>query len=343
MEKTRQRGMSKGDLLKYVKGIYELEKSVYMQDSFLEMLYAQQEKLTSWSPESLLDIITKSGGDQRLNNIRQEASSKYDVEGTGECIAVLSMPVIFILTIICSVKYDLLGVIAAPWLVNAFVGGIIGVFVAGVGGLIFNFIWEYIISGIIITPKIKRKENIIIKQKVDSVNAGIIQKNEIQEKEVTRRLESLNAQIEESEDSLEDTEDILSDFYDKDIIYKKYRNLYAISSICEYLESGRCEKLTGANGAYNLYESELRQGIIINQLDEIISELDEIKQNQWRLYEAIMETKKTVERLSNVTTNAIGKLEQLKDNTEICAYNSQIVAQNEIYQSLLMTYAYIEG
>lgn len=153
----------------------------------------------------------------------------------------------------------------------------------------------------------------------------------------------MNAQIEESEDSLEDTEDILSDFYDKDIIYKKYRNLYAISSICEYLESGRCEKLTGANGAYNLYESELRQGIIINQLDEIISELDEIKQNQWRLYEAIMETKKTVERLSNVTTNAIGKLEQLKDNTEICAYNSQIVAQNEIYQSLLMTYAYIEG
>ena len=233
--------------------------------------------------------------------------------------------------------------IAAPWLVNAFVGGIIGGIVGPVGGLIINFIWEYIISGIIITPKIKRKENIIIKQKVDSVNAGIIQKNEIQEKEVTRRLESLNAQIEESEDSLEDTEDILSDFYDKNIIYEKYRNLYAISSICEYLESGRCEKLTGANGAYNLYESELRQGIIINQLDEIISELEEIKQNQWRLYEAIMETKKTVERLSNVTTNAIGKLEQLKDNTEICAYNSQIVAQNEIYQSLLMTYAYIEG
>lgn len=339
MEKTRQRGMSKGDLLKYVKGIYELEKSVYMQDSFLEMLYAQQEKLTSWSPESLIDINTKPGGDRRLDNIRQEASSKYDVEGTGECISVLSIPVIFILTIICSVKYSPLGVL----LVDVFVGGIIGGIVGGIGGFIINFIWEYIISGIIITPKIKRKENVIIKQKVDSVNAGIIQKNEIQEKEVTRRLESLNTQIEESEDSLEDTEDILSDFYDKNIIYEKYRNLYAISSICEYLESGRCEKLTGANGAYNLYESELRQGIIINQLDEIISELEEIKQNQWRLYEAIKETNKTVERLSNVTTNAIGKLEQLKDNTEICAYNSQIVAQNEIYQSLLMTYAYIEG
>ena len=339
MEKTRQRGMSKGDLLKYVKGIYELEKSAYMQDSFLEMLYAQQEKLTSWSPESLIDINTKPGGDRRLDNIRQEASSKYDVEGTGECISVLSIPVIFILTIICSVKYSPLGVL----LVDVFVGGIIGGIVGGIGGFIINFIWEYIISGIIITPKIKRKENVIIKQKVDSVNAGIIQKNEIQEKEVTRRLESLNTQIEESEDSLEDTEDILSDFYDKNIIYEKYRNLYAISSICEYLESGRCEKLTGANGAYNLYESELRQGIIINQLDEIISELEEIKQNQWRLYEAIKETNKTVERLSNVTTNAIGKLEQLKDNTEICAYNSQIVAQNEIYQSLLMTYAYIEG
>lgn len=179
MEKTRQRGMSKGDLLKYVKGIYELEKSVYMQDSFLEMLYAQQEKLTSWSPESLIDINTKPGGDRRLDNIRQEASSKYDVEGTGECISVLSIPVIFILTIICSVKYSPLGVL----LVDVFVGGIIGGIVGGIGGFIINFIWEYIISGIIITPKIKRKENAIIKQKVDSVNAGIIQKNEIQEKE----------------------------------------------------------------------------------------------------------------------------------------------------------------
>ena len=237
MEKTRQRGMSKGDLLKYVKGIYELEKSVYMQDSFLEMLYEQQEKLTSWSPESLIDINTKLLGDQRLNDIRQEVSSKYDdVEGTGYCIWILIVPVIIILTIICSVKYSPLGVL----LVDVFVGGMIGFVVAMACGAIIEYIME-----IIITPKKKRK----IKQKVDSVNAGITQKNEIQEKEVTRRLESLNAQIEESEDSLEDTEDILSDFYDKNIIYEKYRNLYAISSICEYLESGRCEKLTGANGA----------------------------------------------------------------------------------------------
>ena len=334
MEKTRQRGMNKGDLLKYVKGIYELEKSVYMQDSFLEMLYAQQEELTSWSSESLIDINTKPGGDRRMDNIRQEASFKYGAEDTAAGLAFLAAVVIFILIIINSVNHGFLGSLIG----DVLVGGIIGSFV-----MFAVYYIVYFILFIIINPIIKRKENKVIKQKTENVNAGIIKKNEIQEKEVTRRLESLNAQIEESEDSLEDTEDILSDFYDKNIIYEKYRNLYAISSICEYLESGRCEKLTGANGAYNLYESELRQGIIINQLDEIISELEEIKRNQLLLYGAIMETKKTVERLSNVTTNAIGKLEQLKDNTEICAYNSQIVAQNEIYQSLLMTYAYIEG
>lgn len=342
MEKTRQMGMNKGDLLKYVKGIYELEKSVYMQDSFLEMLYAQQEKITSWSPESLIDINTEPEGDQRLDNIRQEANGKFDVGEVVEAIffwgGVIGGIAIILFAIIYSVKHDIIGI---SW-ISFVAGGVIG-FLAAI--LCFAVFWTIglaigKISAVIID---RPKENRYIKQKIDSVNAGITKKNEIQEKEVTRRLESLNAQIEESEDSLEDTEDILSDFYDKDFIYEKYRNLYAISSICEYLESGRCEKLTGANGAYNLYESELRQGIIINQLDEIISELDEIKQNQWHLYEAIMETKKTVERLSNVTTNAIGKLEQLKDNTEICAYNSQIVAQNEIYQSLLMTYAYIEG
>ncbi len=342
MEKTRQMDMNKGDLLKYVKGIYELEKSVYMQDSFLEMLYAQQEKITSWSPESLIDINAEPEGDQRLDNIRQEANGKFDVGEVVEAIffwgGVIGGIAIILFAIIYSVKHDIIGI---SW-ISFIAGGVIG-FLAAI--LCFAVFWAIglvigKISAVIID---KPKENRYIKQKIDSVNAGIIKKNEIQEKEVTRRLESLNAQIEKSEDSLEDTEDILSDFYDKNIIYEKYRNLYAISSICEYVESGRCEKLTGANGAYNLYESELRQGIIINQLNEIISELEEIKQNQWRLYEAIKETNETVERLSNVTTNAIGKLEQLKDNTEICAYNSQIVAQNEIYQSLLMTYAYIEG
>lgn len=40
------------------------------------------------------------------------------------------------------------------------------------------------------------------------------------------------------------------------VIYPKYLTLPAVTTIYEYLESGRCDSLAGANGSYNLYESE---------------------------------------------------------------------------------------
>lgn len=58
----------------------------------------------------------------------------------------------------------------------------------------------------------------------------------------------------------------LDSLYEMGIIYPKYRNLVAVSTIYEYLSSGRCDRLDGPDGAYNLYEMELRQNIVIGQL-----------------------------------------------------------------------------
>ena len=80
--------------------IFEQRRFFFICTEYLEMLYAQQEKLTSWSPESLIDINTKLGGDQRLNKIRQEASFKYSAEDTTGGLAFLAAVVIFILIII---------------------------------------------------------------------------------------------------------------------------------------------------------------------------------------------------------------------------------------------------
>ena len=55
-------------------------------------------------------------------------------------------------------------------------------------------------------------------------------------------------------DQYESTIELLNNYYDKNIIYPKYRDLVALCMIYEYLVSGRCLTLEGRNGAYNKYD-----------------------------------------------------------------------------------------
>ena len=64
------------------------------------------------------------------------------------------------------------------------------------------------------------------------------------------------------------TEQELMKYYNLNIIYNspKYRNMIAVTSFCEYIESGKCSRLDGHEGAYNIYDIESR-------LDKIITEV----------------------------------------------------------------------
>ena len=62
----------------------------------------------------------------------------------------------------------------------------------------------------------------------------------------------------------------LVSFYSKNIIYPKYRGLVPIAAFYEYFNSGRCDTLTGHEGAYNIYETEIRMNIIIAKLDDCL-------------------------------------------------------------------------
>ena len=106
-------------------------------------------------------------------------------------------------------------------------------------------------------------------------------------------------------------------FYHLDVIYPKYRNLVAVTTIYEYLASGRCDTLEGADGAYNLYEMELRQNIIIGQLSSVLDSLEQIKSNQFTLYNEIKEAnQKTADLLSSIA-----------DNTKFSAYANEETAK----------------
>lgn len=104
--------------------------------------------------------------------------------------------------------------------------------------------------------------------------------------------------LEPHEDALAALQEDLDFLYDSDIIFPKYRSLIAITAIYEYLSSGRCSSLEGADGAYNLYEMELRQNIIIGQLSVIVDDLESIKDNQYILYQELKQANNALRKLS---------------------------------------------
>ena len=126
---------------------------------------------------------------------------------------------------------------------------------------------------------------------------------------------------------LANLENALSEHYAMDVVYPKYRELVAITTIDEYLQSGRCSALEGAEGAYNLYEMELRQNIVIGKLATILDNMEQIKSNQYSLYNELSK----VENDINIITY---QLSRLKDAAKLNAYwaemNARIAAAPKI-------------
>lgn len=146
--------------------------------------------------------------------------------------------------------------------------------------------------------------------------------------------------------SLQATKNDLQTLYDKNIIFEKYRNFVAMCSIYEYFSSGRVDTLEGPNGAYNLYESELRQNLIVNSLDKISSNLEIVKSNQFILYnELINNSKELNTKLSDIsnslnkTLHSVKNIEGLSritaESSYISAYCSQVTAENSALMSTM--------
>lgn len=154
-----------------------------------------------------------------------------------------------------------------------------------------------------------------------------VQNEEDAYQQALRLAEYYDQLIAQQEKKLADTRRLLQEAYDKGLLYGKYRNFVAVCSICEYLESGRCSELGGPDGAYNLFEQEIRMNLIITQLGLIISELDEIRENQAMLYDAISTGNHLTSQLIERTNESIRLGEYNAQQNAITAYNTQQTAR----------------
>lgn len=150
--------------------------------------------------------------------------------------------------------------------------------------------------------------------KLQKDSIRVTQENQLKDL-LTEGIKNIESRIAESKKALEK-------IYGANIIFPKYRNLVAVCSLYEYLCSGRCDTLEGANGAYNLFENEVKMNMIILQLDRIAQSLEQIKANQYMLYSAIQESNQRANQIAS-------RLDQL-----VQAINSQAATEENINQRL---------
>ena len=189
--------------------------------------------------------------------------------------------------------------------------------------------------------KYKKKcenEDRLYKQKMDEYTQRV---SEAQAKyELEREVAITNSKIakdaiDELSKPVQESKALLAELYSCDVVFPKYRNMIAICSIFEYLASGRVTTLDGPNGAYNLFEMESRQNIIINKLDAIIDQLEKIKQNQYVLYSEMQKTNDILQKISNEVNHVAHTTQRIETQaqfiakaTYLTAYYSEITAQN---------------
>lgn len=140
--------------------------------------------------------------------------------------------------------------------------------------------------------------------------------------------ELVDKEIAETESLLKRTFAARNELYAYDIVFGKYRDVVALSSFYEYLMSGRCSSLEGADGAYNIYEGEIRADRVIAQLDTVITSLEEIKQNQYMMYQELRNINVSLDKMNNTLDEALTSIQSMGSTMEHIAQNSDVIAQN---------------
>ncbi len=142
--------------------------------------------------------------------------------------------------------------------------------------------------------------------------------------------------IKQIENGLHQSQCNLKKLYSLSVLHKDYQNKYAVSSMYGYFEKGITQSLafdphTGDEGAYKIYERELREDIIITNTEEILNKLDIVIRNQYVLANQLENAQRSIEALYTKINHFAVRFEQKTDRliecAEITAYNSERAAR----------------
>lgn len=301
--------LSGKELQEYLFHIRDLEFACYEQKEYVAYL------------TNLADNIRHPMLHQK-SKFRKEGAF-FDSFATGMTVTV------FLCAIIGAICVPLFNRDEIGWFFDVIAGVIIGFIGCALIGLVvgipIGIVWGF--RGIY---KAKKQSRVI-----DIQNNNIDAKNREIIADAEKRVGLVQKEISKATSLYNETAKVLDAYYSKDIVYKKYHGLVPITMFCEYFISGRCNTLTGHEGAYNIYENEVRQNIIIAKLDNIINQLESIKQNQYMIADMIQENNREIYQLSKGVEQQVSILQNIENNSAVTNYYSRISAINTSYLSWL--------
>lgn len=177
-------------------------------------------------------------------------------------------------------------------------------------------------------------------KKAKAHNQNVEIQNQIIQNNAPKIISSIKGQVEKARSNLAVTEAVLRSYYEKNIIFPKYRGLVPVAMFYEYLASGRCTQLEGHEGAYNIFEQEVRMNLILTKLDDIIDRLDSIERNQYMLANAVREGNRKADQIYRQISSCADQLQSIDNNSTIAAYYSGISALNTTYMAWIKNKRY---
>ena len=121
-----------------------------------------------------------------------------------------------------------------------------------------------------------------------------------------------------------ENERVLEKLYSLNIIYPKYHYLEAVGMFLEYLMAGRTRSLEAKEtdqGAYNIYEDEMYKGIIINKLDQVLS-------NQRVLIDGQRQISKQIDSLIHGISEVRKDIRDIKISVQTDTFCNEVTAYN---------------
>ena len=106
----------------------------------------------------------------------------------------------------------------------------------------------------------------------------------------------------------------LEKFYATRSLDPKYRALVPATTMFEYFSTGKCQDLTGHEGAYNTYEKELRDGKISADTEVLTEKRDEIPEDQKYVIATLKKARTGAQDLMNSVDSVIN--ENLEKNPD---------------------------
>ena len=110
-----------------------------------------------------------------------------------------------------------------------------------------------------------------------------------------------------------------SDLQNVLFVFPKYLDILAVSKIYEYLVTGRVTSLTGANGAYTLYESEMRSSRAPGM--SAIMRRTENAAREFTIYNALSSVSKIMNEIGDKTEAAAEELKTSNNTDALEEYN----------------------